>query len=136
MLIGLSIDQCVLDIAMDKVHVDDVLVIISKEDFNVEDSMTFEKLWLRNTTPNLFGTPLWKDLSREPTFNILDELYFDGKIHCQPQWAMSTHARRMVPYAWMEVIVPPDEDNVAARQAYLDYKLISDLSFEQKTNKD
>ena len=130
MLIGLSIDKCVLDIAKDKVHMDDVLVIISKEDFNVDTSISFDKLWIRNTQPNLINLlkPLWHELDRDKVYDIIDTLYFDGKIHCQPQWAHSTKHKRVEPYTWMEAIVPPGDDNPSATQAYNDYKLISDLT--------
>ena len=130
MLVGLSLSRCIRDIADSKVSTDDVLCIISRTDFNFENSKSFESLWQVHSEPSLVNMlqPLWHELDRDAVYSILDELWFDGKIHQPAQWVGSSQVRKQSPITWMECIIPPGEDNIAARQAYQDYKLISDLT--------
>ena len=130
MLVGFSLSRCVRDIADGKVKTDDVLCIITRTHLNFENSKSFDKIWQVHSQPTLLNllTPLWHDLDRDAVYSIVDELWFDGKIHQPAQWVGSSQVRKQSPITWMECIIPPCADNIAAKQAYEDYKLISDLT--------
>jgi len=126
MKIGLSFSRCLRDIYVGEVEENDVLVIISRTDFDPRNDNHWNGIWDGYTQGGL-SNPEWADFKDEyVAFRRLTiELYEDGKIH-QPR-QFGAHPPRM-PYHWLECVVTENEHNPAQQKAWDNYKLITGLS--------
>jgi hypothetical protein len=107
MKIGLSYSRCVKDIVDGKVDINDVLVIISRTDFDPHNDEQWQGIWSGYGGGHQFGNPWsnpeWINYSAEDEDrfrSISIELWEQGKFH-QPR-KFGAHPRRL-PYYWMEV---------------------------------
>ena len=140
MKIGLSYSRCVRDIVDGKVDIDDVLIIISRTDFDPRDPAQWRPIWSGYGGGDTNGIPLrgilvgtalewlgYEDKDEVKFRDISIQLWNDGKLH-QPR-KFGTHPRRM-PYIWLEtVLVESDLDNnIAAKQAWEQFQLLAGLS--------
>ena len=132
MKVGLSFGRCIRDIVVARVEFDDVLVIVSRTDFDPHNDRHWEGIWNGYRYGGL-SNPEWA--GAEPTLsdedandvyrNVTKNLYDNGKLH-QPR-QFKAHPRRM-PYYWLECFVPPEEMSPAQQKAWDNYKLITDLA--------
>ena len=132
MKIGLSYSRCVLDIVEGRVDIDDVLVLITRTDFDPRDDTQWTGIWQGYTLGGL-SNPEWADYDlhnkdHEDKFRSVScMLYEDGKMH-QPRQFGVRPARR--PEIWLEAVLPSNEleSNPAAKRAWDNFQMIAGLT--------
>jgi hypothetical protein len=132
MKIGLSYSRCVLDIVEGRVDMDDVLVLITRTDFDPRVDEEWAGIWQGYTLGGM-SNPEWAnyDLNNkdhEDKFRSIScMLYEDGKIH-QPR-KFGAHPRRR-PEIWLEAVLPDSElkNNPTAKLAWEKFQTIASLS--------
>jgi hypothetical protein len=132
MKIGLSYSRCVLDIAEGRVDMEDVLVLITRTDFDPRDDEQWSGIWTGYCLGGA-SNPEWAGYD----FNSKDDenkfrsisimLYEDGKMH-QPR-QFGAHPRRR-PEIWLEAVLPDSElkNNPAAKMAWDKFQTLASLS--------
>jgi hypothetical protein len=130
MKIGLSYSRCVRDIVDGIVDIDDVLVIISRTDFDPRDDIQWTEIWGGYHDPYGLSNPEWAaypdgDEARFREVSI--ELYESGKLH-QPRQFGAHPSRR--PEIWLETVLPSREleNNPMAKQAWEKFQTIAGLT--------
>ena len=132
MKIGLSFSRCIRDIIEARVEVDDVLVIVSRTDFDPHNDQHWDGMWNGYRYGGM-SNPEWAgaepSLSEEDASdvyrNVTKNLYDKGKLH-QPR-QFGSHPPRM-PYYWLDCVITPEEHNPAQQKAWDNYQLITDLA--------
>ena len=132
MKIGLSYSRCVLDIVEGRVDIEDVLVLITRTDFDPRDDTQWTGIWQGYTLGGL-SNPEWADYDlhnkeHEDKFRSVScMLYEDGKMH-QPR-KFGAHPRRR-PEIWLEAVLPNSElkNNPTAKLAWEKFQTIASLS--------
>ena len=132
MKIGLSYSRCVLDIVEGRVDIEDVLVLITRTDFDPRDDTQWTGIWQGYTLGGL-SNPEWADYDlhnkeHEDKFRSIScMLYEDGKMH-QPR-KFGAHPRRR-PEIWLEAVLPNSElkNNPTAKLAWEKFQTIASLS--------
>jgi len=129
MKIGASFSRCVRDIIDGNVKIGDVLVIISRTDFDPEDDVQWSSIWSGYAGSSYNNSmPEWQQYQgREQEFRDLSiQLKKTGKLH-QPR-QFGAYPTRMREY-WYDVVLTPENitANPAAQKAWDNYKLISGL---------
>jgi len=132
MKIGLSYSRCVLDIVEGRVDIDDVLVLITRTDFDPRVDEEWIGIWQGYTLGGL-SNPEWAnyDLNNkdhEDKFRSISiMLYEDGKMH-QPR-KFGAHPRRR-PEIWLEAVLPNSEleNNPAVKMAWDKFQTLASLS--------
>ena len=130
MKVGLSLSQCVLDIFLKKVDKSDVIVIVSRTDFDPENDEQWKSIWqgYANTRGSSL-LPTWSDHSdHEVEFRqIILNLHKTGKLHQPRQYG--AHPPRIM-YHWLETLAPEEdvEKNPAVKKAWENYKILAGLS--------
>jgi len=132
MKVGLSYSRCVLDIVEGRVDAQDVLVVITRTNFDPHDDGQWGGIWDGYTLGGL-SNPEWgnydyhskDDQDRFRSVSIM--LYDDGKMH-QPRKFGARPARR--PEIWLEAVLPSSEleKNVAAKDAWDNFQVIAGLT--------
>ena len=132
MKVGLSYSRCVLDIVEGRVDADDVLVVITRTNFDPHDDTQWAGIWDGYCLGGL-SNPEWghydfnskEDEDRFRSVSIM--LYDDGKMH-QPRKFGVRPARR--PEIWLEAVLPSTEleKNVAAKDAWNNFQVIAGLT--------
>ena len=137
MKIGLSYSRCVRDIVDGKVSIDDVLILITRTDFDPRDDEQWQGIWIgygggtdNGYTTGLFSqsNPEWAGYHEEDKFRSISiMLYDDGKMH-QPRKFGARPIRR--PEIWLEAVLPDSEleRNPAAKLAWEKFQTIASLS--------
>ena len=123
MKIGLSLSRCVRDIVEGRVNIDDVLVLITRTDFDPYEPKQWDAIWDGYNVYN----PEWRGLDRDAVTTVVFALWDAGKIH-QPR-KFGAHPRRM-PYYWVETVLPMDEldRNPMVKDAWEKFQVISGLA--------
>ena len=130
MKIGLSYSRCVRDIVDGVVDINDVLVVISRTDFDPRDDEQWAGIWQGYRRRASWSRPEWimypdEDESkfRQVSIDLLEE----GKLH-QPR-QFGKHPHRM-PYIWLETVLPSEEleTNPAAKTAWENFQVIAGLT--------
>ena len=104
MKVGLSFSRCIRDIIEARVEFDDVLVIVSRTDFDPHQDRQWNGIWNGYRYGGM-SNPEWAGaepgLSEEDASNVYRNLtktlYDNGKLH-QPRQFGSTPSR--MPYYW------------------------------------
>jgi len=132
MKIGLSYSRCVLDIVEGRVSMDDVLVLITRTDFNPTVDEEWIGIWQGYTLGGM-SNPEWgnydfaskDDEDKFRSVSIM--LYEDGKMH-QPR-KFGAYPRRR-PEIWLEAVLPNSEleTNPSAKIAWEKFQTIAALS--------
>jgi hypothetical protein len=132
MKIGLSYSRCVRDIVDGKVDIDDVLVLITRTDFDPHNDEQWAGIWngyAGGTNPGgLWNNPEWAGYDDEDKFRSVSiELWESGKLH-QPR-KFGAHPQRR-PEIWLETVLPSSEleNNLAAKEAWDNFQIISGLT--------
>ena len=135
MKIGFSYSRCVRDIVEGNVNINDVLIIISRTDFDPRDDEQWAGIWSGYGGGQTFGSPYsnpeWMNYPAVDEVKFRDvsvELWESGKLH-QPR-KFGSHPRRS-PYIWVdtgpighEQFQQPD----AVQQAWRNYVMLSALT--------
>ena len=132
MKIGLSYSRCVRDIVDGKVNIEDVLVLITRTNFdpNVDEEWTsiWEGYGGGSSAGSIWSAPEWAGYDDEELFrNISRDLYNSGKMH-QPR-KFGAHPQRR-PEIWLEAVLPNSEleQNPAAKAAWTKFQNIAGLT--------
>lgn len=127
MKIGLSLSRCVRDIFLGKVNETEVLVIITRTDFNPHNDNHWNSIWDGYTQGGL-SHPEWRDIKDDynDVRRLVIRLYDCGKIH-QPR-QFGTNPSRF-PYYWLDcILTPEDADEIpAVKEAWEHYKVVANL---------
>jgi hypothetical protein len=134
MKIGSSLSRCVKDIYKGTVHIDEVLVVIARTDFDPENDQQWTNIWEGyaggNALGSMYSQPEWMSIPAEDEQKVRDiciNLKRMGKLH-QPR-QFGARPTRLHHY-WYDVILTADvvNSNPAAKRAWDNYKMIADLS--------
>jgi hypothetical protein len=111
MKIGLSYSRCVLDIVEGRVAIEDVLVLITRTDFDPRDDEQWAGIWEGYCYGGM-SNPEWGHYD----FNSKDDqdkfrsvsimLYTDGKLHQPRKFGAHPSRRREI---WLETVLPDSE---------------------------
>ena len=127
MKIGLSYSRCVRDIVEGRVDIDDVLVLISRTDFDPHNDEQWSDIWKGYR----FGSnPEWRACRDEDEGHyrqVSIELWETGRFH-QPRKFGSRPYRRSE--YWLETILPDEEleRNPAAKDAWEAFQIVAGLT--------
>ena len=130
MKIGLSYSRCVRDIVDGLVDINDVLVLITRTNFDPHNDEQWQEIWQGYHQRGGWSNPEWSHYTNEDQDrfrNISIELYDTGKIH-QPRKFGAHPARR--PEIWLEAVLPSSElvRNPAAKDAWNKFQTIAGLT--------
>ena len=132
MRIGLSYSRCVLDIVEGRVDLDDVLVVISRTDFDPRDDKQWAGIWegycFGGMSHAEWGNYDYNSKEDEEKFrSVSTMLWEDGKLH-QPRKFGARPARRSE--IWLEAVLPSSEleSNPAAKSAWDQFQVIANLT--------
>jgi hypothetical protein len=126
MKIGLSYSRCVRDIVDGTVDIADVLVVVSRTNFDPNDDEQWKGIW----EGYHFDNPEWYNYGDEDEDrfrSVSIELWESGKFH-QPR-KFGAHPRRR-PEIWLEAVLPSSEleTNPAAKKAWDSFQVIAGLT--------
>ena len=130
MKIGLSYSRCVRDIVDGLVDINDVLVLITRTDFDPNNDKQWEEIWTGYHQRGGWSNPEWahyKDEDEERFRQVSIDLWEQGKLH-QPRQFGAHPARR--PEIWLEAVLPSSElkRNPAAKDAWDRFQTIAGLT--------
>ena len=130
MKIGLSYSRCVRDIVDGIVDIDDVLVVITRTDFDPHNDEQWRSIWEGYHDRYGLSNPEWANYPPEDEDrfrSISIELWETGKMH-QPRKFGAHPSRR--PEIWLETVLPNSEleNNPAAKMAWDKFQTIAGLS--------
>jgi len=130
MKIGLSYSRCVRDIVDGTVDINDVLVIISRTDFDPHDSEQWLGIWQGYHQRGGWSNPEWGHYAEEDEDrfrSVSIELWETGKLH-QPRKFGAHPSRR--PEIWLEAVLPSSElkKNPAAKIAWDKFQTVAGLT--------
>jgi hypothetical protein len=139
MKIGLSYSRCVRDIVDGKVDIDDVLILITRTDFDPHDDEQWKSIWQgyaggsdSNLMRGFFGgtNPEWSgygDEDEDRFRGVSIDLYDAGKMH-QPR-KFGAHPRRR-PEIWLEAVLPDSEleSRPAVKAAWDQFQTLAGLT--------
>ena len=130
MKIGLSYSRCLRDIVDGSVDINDVLVVISRTNFDPHDDEQWSQIWTGYRMQQGWSNPEWYDYSDqdEDRFRSISiELWEQGKLH-QPRKFGAHPSRR--PEIWLEAVLPSSEleTNPAAKDAWDRFQTIAGLT--------
>lgn len=135
MKIGLSFSRCLRDIVTGKVDIADVLIVISRTDFNPKNDKEWEGIWRGygggdGPVRSLWSQPEWYEYGDdyEDRFrSVAIELYESGKLH-QPR-QFGAHPPRRKEF-WLEAVLPSEELelNPAAKKAWEHFQTVAGLT--------
>ena len=132
MKIGLSFSRCVRDIAEGVVDINDVLVIISRTDFDPRNDEHWASIW-EGYLYGGYSYPEWSgNEDNEEKFRTISiELLETGRLH-QPRQFGARVTRRLPIRSdvWLDVILPVTEleKNPAVKDAWETFQTVAGLS--------
>ena len=139
MKIGLSYSRCVRDIVDGKVDIADVLVLITRTDFDPRDADQWQGIWqgyaggsdaavmrgfFGGSNPEWYG---YTDEDEDRFRSVSIELWETGRLH-QPRKFGAHPSRR--PEIWLEAVLPSEEleKNPAAKKAWDKFQTVAGLT--------
>jgi len=129
MKVGLSLSRCVRDIFEGRVAYQDVLIVISRTDFDPKNDQHWESLW-QGYLHGGVSNPVWHGLDDSETDirNICIDLYESGKLHQPRQYGSPNRFR--ADYAWLDTVITDDdlEHKPAVKKAWEQYKILAGLT--------
>ena len=139
MKIGLSYSRCVRDIVDGRVAIEDVLVLITRTDFDPHNDQQWQGIWIGygGGTENVYtrgffsnSNPEWAGTTNEDEEryrSVSIELYDTGRMH-QPRQFGAKPARR--PEIWLETVLPDSEleSRPAVKEAWDQFQTLAGLT--------
>jgi hypothetical protein len=132
MKIGLSYSRCILDIVEGRVDINDVLVLITRTDFDPRDDAQWTGIWegycLGGMSNPEWGSYDFRSKDDEDKFRSVSiMLYNDGKMHQPRQFGARPQRRSEI---WLETVLPDSElvKNPAAKTAWDKFQTIAGLT--------
>jgi hypothetical protein len=132
--IGLSYSRCVRDIVDGTVDINDVLIIITRTDFDPRNDEQWNSIWTGygggQTLGSVWSNPEWNNYGpeREEEFRKTSiDLLETGRLHQPRQFGTRPSRRSEV---WLEAVLPSSEldRNPAAREAWDRFQTIAGLT--------
>jgi hypothetical protein len=130
MKIGLSYSRCVRDIVDGVVDINDVLVLITRTDFDPHNDEQWSGIWQGYRMRQSWSNPEWfnypeEDQDRFRSVSI--ELWETGRMH-QPRKFGAHPTRRSE--IWLEAVLPSSEleRNPAAKDAWDRFQTVAGLA--------
>lgn len=134
MKIGLSYSRCVRDIVDGKIDIADVLIVISRTDFDPRNDEQWQGIWIGYGGGRSGGSPWsmpeWgsygpEDEDRFRSVSI--ELWEQGKLHQPRQFGARPSRRQEI---WLEAVLPSEEleRNPAAKTAWERFQTVAGLT--------
>lgn len=137
MKIGFSYSRCVRDIVDGQVDLDDVLIIISRTDFNPHDDDQWSSIWQGYHDSYGLSNPEWRNYPPEDEQRFRDisiELWDSGRLHQPRKFGAQPHRSA---YVWVdtgpighELYAQPD----AVKQAWNHYLILAALTQNKELN--
>lgn len=130
MKIGLSYSRCLRDIVDGTVDIDDVLVVISRTDFDPHDNEQWDEIWNGYHAAGSWSKPEWAGYPSSEFKNQFRaasiQLWEQGKFHQPRQFGARPNR---LPYYWLDVIVSPTDINSAPalKEAYEHFLTVAGL---------
>ena len=127
MKVGLSYSRCILDVVEGRVSEDDVLIIITRTNFNPTNDFEWNEIWRGYTLSEWHGYDYSNKEHNDLFRNVTLSLHNNGKLH-QPR-KFGAHPYRRSEY-WLEtILVSKDlEKNKAAKTAWNHFQMIAGLT--------
>ena len=130
MKVGQSYSRCVRDIVDGVVSIDDVLVVISRTDFDPHNDEQWKRIWEGYRQRQGWSNPEWYNYPEEDEDkfrSVSIMLWDDGKLH-QPRKFGARPQRR--PEIWLEAVLPSEEleNNPAAKASWEKFQMIASLT--------
>lgn len=134
MKIGLSYSRCVRDIVDGKVDIRDVLVLITRTDFDPHDDEQWKGIWEGYGGGQTFGSPYsnpeWMDYTSEDEIKFRDvsiELWDTGKLHQPRKFGARPQRRSEI---WLETVLPDSEleTRPAVKEAWDNFQVMAGLT--------
>jgi hypothetical protein len=130
MKIGLSYSRCVRDIIDGYIDITDVLVIITRTNFDPRNDKQWASIWEGYHDSYGLSNPEWRNYPPEDEDrfrNLTIELWDQGKLH-QPRKFGAHPSRR--PEIWLEAVLPSSEleRNPAAQDAWEHFQTVAGLT--------
>jgi hypothetical protein len=127
MKIGLSYSRCVRDIVQGRVDIDDVLVLISRTDFDPHDDEQWSEIW-KGYRYGLY--PEWWDCGdrdEDHYRQVSRDLWDSGRLH-QPR--KFGYKPRRHSYHWLEAVLPSEEldANPTVKDAWEKFQMVAGLT--------
>lgn len=129
MKVGLSLSKCIADIISGAVKQEDILIIITRTDFDPHNDDHWENIWGGYTRGNGFASSPWSNFSdrKEEVRELVQLLHDQGKLHQPRQYGAHPRSSN---HAWLDVILPEEDlhNKPAVKKAWENYQLIAGLS--------
>lgn len=135
MKIGLSYSRCVRDIVDGVVNIDDVLVLITRTNFDPHNDEQWQDIWEgygggSDSRYLIFSqsNPEWLGYTDQDQFrSVTIKLSESGRLH-QPR-QFGAHPQRR-PEIWLEAVLPSSEldKNPAAKSAWNKFQIVAGLT--------
>ena len=111
------------DIVEGRVEIEDVLVLITRTDFDPRVDEQWQSIWDGYTSLN----PEWANLDHDAVRNVVFKLWNSGRIHQPRQFGAFPTRRREF---WLETVLPESEleRNPAAKDAWDKFQMIAGLT--------
>lgn len=132
MKIGLSYSRCVRDIVDGTVDIRDVLVLITRTDFDPRIDEQWTNIWTGyGGGQNLGGgwtAPEWSGYTDEARFREVSiQLWESGKLHQPRKFGFHPPRRREI---WLETVLPDSEleSRPAVKEAWDQFQMLAGLT--------
>lgn len=134
MKIGLSYSRCIRDIVDGKVDIRDVLILITRTDFDPRDDEQWKGIWEGYGGGQTFGSPFsnpeWMDYPAEAEIKFREvsiQLWDTGKLHQPRKFGFHPPRRREI---WLETVLPDSEleSRPAVKAAWEQFQMVAGLT--------
>jgi hypothetical protein len=123
MKIGLSLSRCIRDIVEGRVDINDVLILITRTDFDPTVPEQWDSIWDGYTSMN----PEWYGLDESAVKAVIMDLWETGRVHQPRKFGARPIRRREI---WLEsVLVDKDlEARPAVKEAWDQFQMLAGLT--------
>jgi hypothetical protein len=123
MKIGLSLSRCVRDIVEGRVDINDVLILITRTDFDPTVPEQWDSIWDGYTSMN----PEWYDLEHDAVYAVVMKLWNTGRIHQPRKFGYNPPRRQEF---WLETVLPDSElaSRPAVKEAWDQFQILAGLT--------
>jgi hypothetical protein len=123
MKIGLSLSRCVRDIVQGRVDINDVLILITRTDFDPTVQEQWDSIWDGYTSMN----PEWYNLEHDAVYAVVMNLWTSGRMHQPRKFGFNPPRRREF---WLETVLPDSElaSRPAVKEAWDQFQILAGLT--------
>ena len=132
MKVGLSYSRCVRDIVDGTVDIRDVLVVITRTDFDPRIDEQWSNIWTGygggQNLGSVWTAPEWSGYMDEAKFREISiELWESGKLHQPRKFGAHPSRRKEI---WLETVLPDSEleSRPAVKEAWDQFQMLAGLT--------